>query len=213
MFNELKRETFVNSDRGFEKFCDMSIKHLNKHTPIKKKYKRGNQMHFVTKDLSKVIMKRSKLRNNYLKNKTDASRMLYKKQRNYCVSLLRKSKTNYYANLDEKKVSDNKLIWTVIKPSLSGKSCDKEQINLVEKGEILKTDLEKVEVLNNFFGNIVKNLEINQYSNFDPVINNVKDPTLRAILKYKDHPSILEIQNSYKNRIKFTFEEMDLASI
>ena len=35
--------------------------------------------------------------------------MLYKKQRNYCVSLLRKSKTNYYANLDEKKVFDNKL--------------------------------------------------------------------------------------------------------
>ena len=80
MFNELKKETFVNNNRGFEKFCDMSIKLLNKHTPIKKKYKRGNQMPFVAKDLSKAIMKRSKLRNNYLKNKTNASRMLYKKQ-------------------------------------------------------------------------------------------------------------------------------------
>ena len=83
-------------------FCD-------KHAPMKKKYKRGNQMPFVTKDLSKAIMERSRLRNNYLKNKTNANGMLYKKQRNYCVSLLRKSKTNYYANLDEKKVSDNKL--------------------------------------------------------------------------------------------------------
>ena len=45
------------------------------------------------------------------------------------------------------------------------------------------------------------------------MINNVKDPTLRAILKYKDHPSILAIQNKCKNRIKFAFEEMDLASI
>ena len=170
-------------------------------------------MPFVTKYLSKAIIKRSKLRNNYLKNKTNANRMLHKKQRNYCVSLLRKSKANYYANSDEKKVSDNKLFWKVIKPSLSDKSCVKEQINLVEKGEILKTDLETAEVLNTFFGNIVKNLEINQYSNFDPVINNVKDPTLRAILKYKDHPSILAIQNNCKNRIKFAFEEMDLASI
>ena len=42
-------------------------------------------------------------------------------QRNYCVSLLRKSKTNYYANLGEKKVSGNKLFWKVIKPSLSEK--------------------------------------------------------------------------------------------
>ena len=29
LFNELKRETFVNNDRGFEKFCDMSIKLLS----------------------------------------------------------------------------------------------------------------------------------------------------------------------------------------
>ena len=213
MFNELKREIIVNNCRGFEKFCDMSIQLLNKYGPIKKKYKGDNQMPFVTKELSKTIMKRSKLRNNYLKNKTDANRMLYKKQRNYCVSLLRKSKTNYYANLDEKKVPDNKLFWKVIKPSLSDKSCAKEQINLVEKGEILKTDLETAEVLNTLFGNIAKYLEINQYSNFDRMINNVKDPTLVAILKHKDHRSILAIQNNCKKRINFAFEKMDLASI
>ena len=53
----------------------------------------------------------------------------------------------------------------------------------------------------------------NQYLILDSVINNVKDPTLRTILKYKDHPSILAIQNNCKNRIKFAFEEMDLGSI
>ena len=106
-------------------------------------------------------------------------------------------------------MSDNKLFEKVTKSSLS----DKEQINLVEKGEILKTDIETAEVLNTFFVNIVKSIEINQYSNFDPVINHVKDPTLRAILKYKDHPSILAIQNNCKNGIKFAFEEIDLASI
>ena len=44
-------------------------------------------------------------------------------------------------------------------------------------------------------------------------MKNVKDPVLRAILKYKDHPSILAIQNNCKSQIKFTFEEVDLASI
>ena len=108
---------------------------------------------------------------------------------------------------------DNKLFWKVITPSHFDKSCAKEQINLVEKRESLKTHLETAEVLNTFFGNIVKNLEINQYSNFDPVINHIKDTTLRAILKYKDHPSILAIQNTCKIGIKFAFEEIDLASI
>ena len=42
------------------------------------------------------------------------------------VSLLRKSKSNYYANLDEKEVSDDKLFWRVIKPSLLDKSRVKE---------------------------------------------------------------------------------------
>ena len=57
-------------------------------------------------------------------------------------------------------MSDNKFFWKVIKPSVSDKSCVKEQINLVEKEEILKTDLETAEVLNTFFGNIVKILKL-----------------------------------------------------
>ena len=139
--------------------------------------------------------------------------MLYKKQRNYCVSLLRKGKTNYYANLDEEKVSDNKLFWKVIKPSLSDKSCAKEQINLVEKEEILKTDLETAEVLNTFFGNMVLKSWNKSIVKFWFCDNNVKDRAWRAILKYKDHPSIFAIQTNCKKRIKFDFEEMDLESI
>ena len=45
---------------------------------MKKKYKRGSPMPFVTKGLFKGIMKGSKLRNSYLKNKTDANWILYK---------------------------------------------------------------------------------------------------------------------------------------
>ena len=63
----------------------------------------------MTKDLSKNIMKRSRLRNKYLKNNNEENRKLYAKQRNYCVSLLRKTKEGYYENLDERK--DSKLFW------------------------------------------------------------------------------------------------------
>ena len=35
--------------------------------------------------------------------------MLNKKQRNYCIFVLRKSKTTYCANSDEKTMSDNKF--------------------------------------------------------------------------------------------------------
>ena len=53
------------------------------------------------KELSKEIMTRSRLRNKYIKNRNEENRVIYVKQRNYCVSLLRKSKKKYYENLDE----------------------------------------------------------------------------------------------------------------
>ena len=61
----------------------------------------------------------------------------------------------------------------------------RERISLNENGEIVKTENGAAEVFNNFFCNIVKNLNISQYCDFDPTIENVKDPTLKAILKYE----------------------------
>ena len=61
-----------------------------------------NQVPFFTKEISKDIMTRSRLRNKYLKERNEENRAIYVKQRNYCVSLLRKFKKKYYENLDEK---------------------------------------------------------------------------------------------------------------
>ena len=143
-----------------------------------------------TKDLFKNIMKRLRLRSKYLKNNNAENRKLYAKQRNYCVSLFRKTKKAYYENLDERKVSDDKLFWKTVKPSLSEKLNTRERISVSENGEIVKTEKETADVFNNFFDNTVKNLNNSQYSDFDPVIENVKDATLKVILKYEKHPTI-----------------------
>ena len=53
LLNELRKGDFVNNNKGFEKFCNVSMKVLNKHAPLKKKVVGSNQMPFMTKDLSK----------------------------------------------------------------------------------------------------------------------------------------------------------------
>ena len=53
-------------------------------------------------------MHRTRLRNKYIRNKTDENTRKYTSQRNYCISLLRKSKREYYSNLDVKNITDNK---------------------------------------------------------------------------------------------------------
>ena len=62
----------------------------------------------MNKNLSKEIMKRTRLRNKFLKDRNKENKRRYSKQRNYFVSFIRKMKKDYYSNLDIKKVTDNK---------------------------------------------------------------------------------------------------------
>ena len=43
----------------------------------------------MDKELNQAIMVSSKLRNKFLKHKTEENRLAYTKQRNYCVKLLK----------------------------------------------------------------------------------------------------------------------------
>ena len=82
---------------------------VNQHVPCKQKYVQGNHLPFMNKTLSKEIMTLTRLRNRFLKNRTEENKKKYTKQRNYCVSLLRKVKNKHYSNLNEKYVTDNKM--------------------------------------------------------------------------------------------------------
>ena len=211
LVNNLSNEVFSNNDNELEKFCKTTMDTLNLFAPIKKKYARGNQMSFMTKDLSKM-MTRSRLKNKYLKDKTEENRLLYTQQRNRCVSLLRKTKVNYYGNLNVKDITDNKKIRKTVKPFLPDKSKTSDKIHLNENGKLLNSEFETAEVLNTFFSNIVKNLKISEYENLDRNFENVEDPVLRAILKYKNHPSITVIKEKAKNSV-CSFYEVDKDKI
>ena len=115
---------------------------------------------------------RSRLRNKYLKkSRNEANRDIYVKQKNYCVSLLRKSKKKYYENLDERNLTDDKLFWKTIKRSFSNKIVTRDRMHMIENDEIVKTELETAETLNNFFGNVIKNLMNPKYSEYGPSID------------------------------------------
>ena len=53
-------------------------------------------------------MQRSKLRNLFLKKKTEENRNNYVKQRNLCVTLLQKSKREFFGSLNETHLCNNK---------------------------------------------------------------------------------------------------------
>ena len=82
------------------------------------------------------------------------------KQRNKCVSLLRKTKKAYCSNLNVKDVVDNKKFGKTIKSFFSDKSINFENISLIEKGNLLTDDFEIAETFNKYFQNLVPNLDL-----------------------------------------------------
>ena len=90
------------------------MKVLNKHASIKTKYLRANHSPFVTRDLRKAIMLRSKLRNQYFKCRSEEARARFKIQRKLWVTLLRKARRNYYENLELGRVNASKKFWNAV---------------------------------------------------------------------------------------------------
>ena len=94
---------------------------------MKIKYLRANQGKFMTKGLHKTIMKRFRLRNQFLRDRTKTSQKEYKKQRIFCFNLMKKAKKYYFANLDVKFCQNVKLLF-------SDKVKAKTTIKLTENG-------------------------------------------------------------------------------
>ena len=158
----------INVSNGLQRFIDICIKTLDKFAPRKKKYSRGNNMPFMNKSPCRAHMKRIRLRNCYLKKRSEQNRLSYIKQRNYCVPLLRKTKKDYYANLNVNDIVDNKQFWRTVKPLFSDKTKSNEKITLVEDETVTTKDEKNAEFFNLFFSRAVKNLKIPEFSDTNP---------------------------------------------
>ena len=66
--------------------------------------------------------------------------------------------------------------------------------------EIIK---KSAKMFNKYFSKFVKNLKIPEYSNIDQLSEHIRDPFMKAIVKYKQHSSIAAI----KQRFSFSFVE------
>ena len=163
----------------------------------------------MTKELRKAIMKRSQLKNRYNKNHNYENWYLYKKQRNFCVSLLRKTKRNYFKNVKIQDITDNKKFWKTIRPYFSDKGYNQTKITIVEKDSII-TDEKKVAILmSNYFINITKNLDLKPST-----IPNTSG--IDEITKYfDDHISVCKIKEAYSKiqREDFSFKMVSMDEV
>ena len=116
-------------------------------------------------------MIRSKPKNKFNKERSHINWCNFKRQRNRWLNILRKTKKEYYDNLNIKQVSDNKLFWKSIKPFFSYKGPSSSKITLVEGNYIVSNEEEIANIMNDYFINVTRTLNLNKHfsaSNGDP---------------------------------------------
>ena len=133
-----------------KEFNEIFLKVLNKHAPRKQKYIRATNSNYITKALRKEIMHRSRLGSKFLRERKNESAIACNKQRNICVSLLRKTKRDYFANLDTEIMKDNRKFWKTVNPLFSEKSYSKESISLVNKDGLITKNEDLAKTFNIF---------------------------------------------------------------
>ena len=98
-----------------------------------------------------------------------------------------------------------------MKPFISDKCRSSENIILVKRGDTISDKGQVVNIFNEFFASVVKNLNITINEDILSDTKGIDDPVLIAIEKYKKHPSIRAIKDISKNNTfsfqKVSFEE------
>ena len=164
----------------YSQFHEIFLKTLDAFAPMKKKIFRFNHNPFMSKELRKAIMVWSKLKKKYNKNRTEENWDNYKKQKNFCVNLLRKIKKDYFNDLNIKNITDNKAFWKTIKPYFSNKGLKSSSINLSAKNKIVTNDQYIASIMNNYFTGITSHLNLkpnhtNHSENFRNITENFKN--------------------------------------
>ena len=133
-------------------------------------------MIYETNTVSLLKLTSIKYSVSFSNQKKHYANKLKKSYANKLKKALCQTKKKHYANLNHKEIPDNKQFCRTVKP--------------------LSEDKGNAELLNCFFSNAVKNLEIPKFSDSNPLAENIPHPIFKAILKYKNHASIIAIKNA-----------------
>ena len=136
----------------------------------------------------------------------------YKRQRNHCLGILRKTKKEYFNSLNIKQVSDNKLFWKSVKPLFNDKGSNSSKIMLVEEN-IISDEEEIANIMNNYFINVTKTLNLKKQLGVGRSGVNEFDNHISIKMIHEKYPEILpesfKFQFLPKNEVKKEIQNLD----
>ena len=131
---------------------------LNNHAPLKQQV-RGNHAPFMTKDLSKAIMNKSKAKNKYLNWPSRENFISYKGTKNKCNSLTKEAKRDFFKEATKDGIMTSKKFSCTVKPFLINNGCiSNDFIGIENEGNLTCNEQELVKLFHEHYINIVEKL-------------------------------------------------------
>ena len=103
------------------------------------------------------------------------------------MNLLRKTKADYFQNLNIRDLSDNRKFWKTIKPYFSNKGLNSNKLLLKEKGNLVSNEKQLATIMNSFFINITMGFELKEDNESNAnILEDVPDA-------FNSHPLIVKL--------------------
>ena len=98
-------------------------------------------------------------------------------------------------------------------PLNSSKGKGNQKITLVDNDEIISDDKQIADLFSDFFVESVASLDIEENEALLNNVDHLSDPVQKALLKFKDHPSIREIKKNVCIDSEFFFKKVSLSTM
>ena len=196
---------FYKEKNMYESFSDNFKAIVNKHAPLKERIVRGTNASFMTKELRKAVMNRSRLKKKYQDLPFRENLKNWKKQKNKCNKLCRKPKKDHFKNITKSNLNSSNKFWQFVKPFLTNKEVFGTDFSSIKKdNQFIDNEIELVEMINSHYINIAKNM-----TGIPPDISPLYDlqenhgySVKQIIKKFENHPSIVEIKKKHRHSRK-----------
>ena len=195
-------ESLCSSEAYLGFFKDSILHIFNKHAPIKKKYLLANEVLFMAKEIHVAFMKRSRLRNTFLREVNQANRDNYKIERILCKKLLWKTINSYFSGLDTKKITVNITFWKKVVPLFRNKPSKRENVIINEGSKSISGARKLCQIFNTFFSNVAFDLNIPNPSNY---FKEKKFYSISAIIEHFEKHRVSPISRIRISNLLFLF--------
>ena len=142
--------------------------------------------------------------------------MAYKKAKNICNSLNNKAKEDYFKKATADRVMSDRKFWNTDKPFLTPKGfLHIYNISIDINGNIVEDEQKLTKEFDSDYLNIAKTTSGKPPMKLENNLDYINDSliTKRIIKKYKNHPSIKAIQDTFLVKKEFKIEEAKVEQI